>query len=55
MWMSKSELIQKMAMIGYYYDDINSYDEWIVFNHFGGHIDFNDWQSVLDWYLEVWD
>ena len=27
MWLSKSELIRKMQMIGYYYDEINSYDE----------------------------
>lgn len=55
MWLSKSELIRKMQMIGYYYDEINSYDEWIVFNFIGGHIDFDNWNEVYDWYMEVSD
>ena len=56
MWMSKEELIERMRLLGYYYDEINSYDEWIIFHvDFCEKGEFDSWQEVFDWYLGVCD
>lgn len=52
--MNKEKIIAAMEMAGYYYDDIDSYDDWLVFNaDFGSRLDFSSWDNVLDWLENV--
>ena len=53
--LTKSEMIAKMRFFGYHYDEINSYDEWIVFTFEGGKIEFDCWFDVNEWLNEVSD
>lgn len=46
---SKRQLIKMMEFHGYYYDEIDSHDTWLVFNHELGHISFNSWADVDKW------
>lgn len=52
---TKGQLITMMKTIGYHYDDINSYDEWIIFNFETGKIEFDSWYDVYEWLNEVCD
>ena len=52
---SHGQIIDMIRTIGYYYDEINSYDEWIVFNYDCGHLEFDSWQDVWEWLSEAWD
>jgi len=47
--MTKEEIIQAMAIRGYYYDGIDSYDEWVCFNYELGRISFSSWKEVEEW------
>ena len=47
--MTKEEIIQAMAIRGYYYDGIDSYDEWVCFNYELGRISFSSWEDVEEW------
>lgn len=43
------KLITAMETIGYHYDDIDSYDDWIVFNSEYGRLEFSSWDDVYEW------
>lgn len=47
--MSKQEIIQAMAIRGYYFDEFSSYDDIAVFNYLGGRIYFHSWNDVEEW------
>lgn len=49
--MRKSTLITAMETIGYHYDDIDSYEDWIVFNssEYGTRLEFSSWEDVYEW------
>jgi len=54
--MEKFEIIQAMENHGYWYDNIDSYDGWLVFRHELGSLSFESWNEVEEWvtYM-VWD
>lgn len=47
----KNNLIAAMETIGYYYDDIDSYEDWIVFNNseYCTRLEFSSWKEVYEW------
>lgn len=49
--MRKSTLITAMETIGYHYDDIDSYEDWIVFHssEYGTRLEFSSWEDVYEW------
>ena len=48
--MNKDKLIRAMAAADYFYDDINSYDEWLCFNGpYCTTMDFDSWEAVELW------
>ena len=49
--MRKSTLITAMETIGYHYDDIDSYEDWIVFNNseYCTRLEFSSWDDVYEW------
>lgn len=54
--MEKFEIIQTMENHGYWYDNIDSYENWIIFRHELGSLCFESWSEVEEWvtYM-VWD
>lgn len=46
----KDVLINAMEKAKYYYDDINSYDNWLVFRgDYCTSMEFSSWDDVLNW------
>lgn len=52
---NREKLIAAMEAAGYWFDDIDSYDNsftgcWLVFRgDYGVSIDFSSWENVYDW------
>lgn len=45
-----------MGAAGYYYNDIDSYDGWIVFNgdsFYNGRLCFDSWEDCAEWIAGV--
>ena len=52
--MPKETILQAMEAAGYFFDDINSYDGWLVFNgEYCDKIEFLNFEEVLDWLENV--
>ena len=51
--MTREKLIAAMAIAGYDYDDINSYDGYLVFYYDYGKITFDNFESVENWLNNV--
>lgn len=47
--MNQDALVDQMAKMGYYYDALSSYDDWLVFTWYGGWLDFDSWEAVASW------
>ena len=52
--MPKETIIAAMAAAGYSFDDIDSYDDWLVFNgDYCTKMEFSSWNDVQDWLENV--
>lgn len=43
------DLERGMKMAGYVFDEIDSHDDWIVFDSVDSRVAFNSWDEVYDW------
>lgn len=55
--MTHEELIEAMEYLGYFYDDIDSYEGFLFFiiPEEGLVTHFNSWEQLEEWYQEVCD
>lgn len=52
--MNTDNLIAAMEAAGYFFDDIDSYEGWLVFNgDYCTKMEFSDWDGVQDWLENV--
>lgn len=49
----QERIIAEFKKHGYYYDDIDSYNEWIRFFHEYGVISFESWKNAKEWIENV--